>query len=336
MSSDKRSKACAASLPPGPRRTRGRRSNSIAARTQLAGCQGGLAGAVDGYRLFDRRFAEFLRAALSRGTRLPHAAVFGRQSGLSADGPRCGEFSRQNGQTGNHRRIDSGRPGHPRKAEISARPPAAQCDRSRHRRPGHAPAARQTRGSEVLQLQACHSAGMLLITVADDGRGIDPEVIRKAIVRKKLTAFETSQKMTDAELLEFLFLPGFTLKESVSEISGRGVGLDVVQTMVREVGGHVRISSRRAGPGNTLPAGIAAHAFGDSHAAGRNRRRALRISFGTDRPVLNLSTEQIESVEGRQHFALDREQIGLVAAHQVLDVEAVSASKTKYLRDRPG
>ena len=51
--------------------------------------------------------------------------------------------------------------------------------------------------------------------------------------------------MTEAELLEFLFLPGFTLKESVSEISGRGVGLDVVQTMVKEVGGRVRISSRK-------------------------------------------------------------------------------------------
>src|SRR5258708_17093475 len=85
---------------------------------------------------------------------------------------------------------------------------------------------------------------MLLIKVDDDGRGVDLEAVRRAVVHRKLTTLETTRKMTDAELLEFLFLPGFTMKESVSEISGRGVGLDVVQTMVKELGGRVRISSR--------------------------------------------------------------------------------------------
>jgi len=110
------------------------------------------------------------------------------------------------------------------------------------------PTERQASGKPaegLLQLEACHSAGMLLVTVADDGRGMDSEALRRAVVQKKLTTLETAQKMTEAELLEFLFLPGFTLKESVSEISGRGVGLDVVQTMVKEVGGRVRVSSRK-------------------------------------------------------------------------------------------
>src|SRR5207237_8333798 len=104
-----------------------------------------------------------------------------------------------------------------------------------------APANRQASGKPeegAVQLEACHRAGMLLVTVADDGSGIDTEAVRKAVVQKKLTTLETAQKMTGAELLEFLFLPGFTLKESVSEISGRGVGLDVVQTMVKEVDGR--------------------------------------------------------------------------------------------------
>ncbi len=192
------------------------------------------------------------------------------------------------------------------------------------------PATRRQQGKPdeaKLELHAGHTAGMLLITVADDGRGIGTEAIRKAIVRKKLTAFDTSQKMTDAELLEFLFLPGFTLKESVSEISGRGVGLDVVQTMVRAVGGHVRISSR-LGQGTRfqleLPLTLSVI-------------RTLLVEIGgepyafplarIDR-VLNLSTDQIESVEARQHFVLDREQIGLVPANQVLDVEAIQSSKT--------
>ena len=99
-------------------------------------------------------------------------------------------------------------------------------------------------GEGNLLLQACHSAGMLLVTVRDDGRGVDPEDVRKAVVQRGLTTLETARSMTKTELFEFLFLPAFTLKESVSEISGRGVGLDVVRTMVKEVGGRVRVSSQ--------------------------------------------------------------------------------------------
>src|SRR5262249_33513438 len=89
----------------------------------------------------------------------------------------------------------------------------------------------------TLELVASHNAGMLRITLSDDGRGVDIEALRAAVLNKKLTTLETLQKMNQAELLEFLFLPGFSLKESVSEISGRGVGLDIVQSMVKEVGG---------------------------------------------------------------------------------------------------
>ena len=172
----------------------------------------------------------------------------------------------------------------------------------------------------TVELQACHSAGMLLITLDDDGRGIDAEAVRNAVVRRNLTTLEATQKMSREELLEFLFLPGFTLRESVSEISGRGVGLDVVQTMVKEVGGCVRVSSR-PGQGTRfqleLPITLSVV-------------RTLLVEIGgepyafplarIDR-ALKLSNDRIESVQGRQHFLLGEEQIGLVAAHQVLELD---------------
>src|SRR6185295_16180875 len=74
------------------------------------------------------------------------------------------------------------------------------------------PAQRQRAGKPmegVLQLTARHSAGMLLITVADDGRGVELEAIRRAVVERKLTTSELAQKMSESELFEFLFLPGF-------------------------------------------------------------------------------------------------------------------------------
>src|SRR5262249_6844228 len=95
-----------------------------------------------------------------------------------------------------------------------------------------------------IRLEARHRAGMLQITLADDGRGIDPERLRAKVVQRRLATDEMARQLTDAELLDFLFLPGFSTKESVTEISGRGVGLDVVQNMVRAVGGVVRVSSQ--------------------------------------------------------------------------------------------
>jgi two-component system, chemotaxis family, sensor histidine kinase and response regulator WspE len=185
------------------------------------------------------------------------------------------------------------------------------------------PAERQLLGKPmegVLQITACHRAGMLLITVVDDGRGIPLETIRLAVVAKKLTTPELAQEMSEAELLEFLFLPAFTLKGSVSEISGRGVGLDVVQTMVKEVGGSVRVSSQ-SGQGTRfhleLPLTLSVI-------------RTLLAEIGSepyafplarvDR-ALKLTRAEIQSLEGRQHFTFGEQQIGLVAANQVLGLE---------------
>ena len=185
------------------------------------------------------------------------------------------------------------------------------------------PADRNNQGKPAegtVHLEACHSAGMLLITIADDGRGVDLEAVKRAVVRRGLTTLETAQKMTEAELLEFLFLPGFSMKESVSEISGRGVGLDVVQTTIKELGGRVRISSS-LGHGTrfqlelpltlSLIRALLVEIAGEPYAFPLARvERALK-----------LPRDQIESVQGRQHFALLDAQIGLVAAHQVLELK---------------
>jgi two-component system sensor histidine kinase and response regulator WspE len=172
-----------------------------------------------------------------------------------------------------------------------------------------------------VRLEACHSAGILLVTVSDDGKGIDPEGIRQAVIGKRLTTPELGQKLSDAELLEFLFLPGFTLKSSVSEISGRGVGLDAVQMMAREVGGRVRISSRKDHGTRfeiDLPLTLSVvrtllvEISGEPYA----------IPLARINKVLKLNRSCIESVEQRQHFTLEGQQIGLVAAYQVLDLVA--------------
>ncbi len=169
----------------------------------------------------------------------------------------------------------------------------------------------------VITLEARHRAGVLLVAVYDDGRGADPESIREAVVRKKLVATETAPRLSDPELLEFLFLPGFTMKDTVTEISGRGVGLDVVQSMVKAVRGTVRVASA---PGRgmrfqlQLPLTLSVVRALLVEVAGE----PYAIPLGFITRTLRLPESEIASTEGRQHFAFDGRRVGLVTAHQVL------------------
>ncbi len=95
----------------------------------------------------------------------------------------------------------------------------------------------------TIRLEARHAAGMLAISVEDDGCGIDPQSLRQNIVGKQLIDAETASQLSETELIEFLFLPAFSTAEEVTEISGRGVGLDVVKNMVQQVGGTLRAES---------------------------------------------------------------------------------------------
>ena len=171
----------------------------------------------------------------------------------------------------------------------------------------------------LVRLEARHNAGALLVTVSDDGRGVDLESLRRAVVDRKLTTPEAAAALSDAEVLEFLFLPGFSMKGSLTEISGRGVGLDVVRDMVKQVHGTVHIFSQ-PGRGTTfrlqLPVTLSV-------------LRTLLVDIGGEPfafpltsivRALRLSKEQVTSIEHRQHFDLDGQHVGLVAARQVLEV----------------
>jgi two-component system sensor histidine kinase and response regulator WspE len=161
---------------------------------------------------------------------------------------------------------------------------------------------------------------MLHITLTDDGRGIDPEQLRIRAVAKGLVAQAVADQLSELELLEFLFLPGFSTKESVTEISGRGVGLDVVQSMVKAVGGSVRVAAQ---PGRqtvfTLQLPITMSVI-----------RALLVEIAGEPyafpltridHILHVPQAAIRTVEGRQYFDRDGTAVGLVFAAQILDLD---------------
>lgn len=171
----------------------------------------------------------------------------------------------------------------------------------------------------TIRLDARHRGGMLSITIVDDGAGIDIERLRQKVVDRGHSNASMAARMTEAELLEFLFLPGFSTASQVTEISGRGVGLDVVQDTVRKVGGSVQIKST-LGTGTTfhlmLPLtlsvvrAVLVEVAGDPYAFPHNR---------IDR-LLRVSTSELQSLQHRQYIAVDGKSVGLVLASQLFDI----------------
>ncbi|GJH06632.1 hybrid sensor histidine kinase/response regulator [Paraburkholderia terrae] len=186
------------------------------------------------------------------------------------------------------------------------------------------PDARLARGKPAeahVTLEARHSAGKLLISVTDDGAGIDLDNVRASVIRRKLADEDTAARLSEPELLDFLLLPGFSMREQVTDVSGRGVGLDAVHEMVKAVRGTVRIFND---PGHgsrfvmQLPLTLSVV-------------RSLLVDVGGEayafplahvRRTLELARADIDMLEGQQHFAFDGKPVGLVTAHQLLGAQA--------------
>lgn len=100
-------------------------------------------------------------------------------------------------------------------------------------------------------VDARQQGDQIIVTIRDDGRGIDPEKIRLKMVEKGLSSVEHAATLSRRELLEALFLPGFSTAEKVNNLSGRGVGMDVVRTNLRRLNGSVEIESV-VGQGTTI------------------------------------------------------------------------------------
>ncbi len=116
------------------------------------------------------------------------------------------------------------------------------------------PAARAAAGKPaegVVRLRASHEGSHVIVEIEDDGAGMNVSRIREKAVERHLVPSARADEMTEREILQLIFLPGFSTAATVTSISGRGVGMDVVRTNVEKIGGKVEIDSR-PGAGTTL------------------------------------------------------------------------------------
>lgn len=103
----------------------------------------------------------------------------------------------------------------------------------------------------TVRLNAYHHGNQVIVEVTDDGRGIDVQKIRTKAIELGLTTPEEAARLTEAETLDFIFRPGFSTAEQVTEVSGRGVGMDVVQSVLHRLKASVSLETR-IGQGTTF------------------------------------------------------------------------------------
>jgi two-component system chemotaxis sensor kinase CheA len=192
------------------------------------------------------------------------------------------------------------------------------------------PEARRAAGKPAegrLLLRAFHESGQVNIEISDDGAGLDVERIKRKAVERGLVGLEHAERMSDREATQLIFVAGFSTAQQVTNVSGRGVGMDVVKTHIEKIGGSVDLQSR-LGHGTTLrikiPLTLAIIP-------------ALVVTSGGDRyaiPQVNLlelvrlDREQalagIETIQGARVYRLRGNLLPLVYLHEELGVDRQS------------
>jgi two-component system chemotaxis sensor kinase CheA len=177
-----------------------------------------------------------------------------------------------------------------------------------------------------LVLSAAHHGGNIVIEVSDDGAGLRRD---KILAKAAKQGMQVSESMTDDEVWNLIFLPGFSTAEQVTDVSGRGVGMDVVKRNIQSMGGHVEISSQ-AGKGSTtrivLPLTLAI-LDGMSVKVG-NEIFILPLNFVME--SLQPQAEDIYTVAAGERVVRVRgEYLPLVALHEVFSVEDAKKEPTQ-------
>lgn len=150
----------------------------------------------------------------------------------------------------------------------------------------------------VVQLGARQEGDHILITITDDGKGMRPDIIRNKAVEKGLITNEVANTLDDEKCLELIFLPGFSTKDQISSVSGRGVGMDVVKTNIQKLNGSIQIASE-PGKGSqfiiSLPLTLAILPV----LMLRIGEQSFAVPLSMVREIITVIPEQLQHVSGR-------------------------------------
>jgi len=175
----------------------------------------------------------------------------------------------------------------------------------------------------TIQLKAAHNAGRLSITVEDDGRGVDIENIRTKVLQKKLVNKTMADNLSKSELLDFLFLPAFSTRDNVTEISGRGVGLDVVHSSLQEMRGKLH-SQTELGKGMSIHMELPLTLSVIRSLLVNINNELYAFPLAAIHNLISIKKSDISILEDKQYITLDDNHIGLIHTSQILGAPSIT------------
>lgn len=169
----------------------------------------------------------------------------------------------------------------------------------------------------MVDLSARQEGDHILITIADDGRGMRPEVIRNKAVEKGLITSEVANTLDENQCLELIFLPGFSTKEEISAVSGRGVGMDVVKTNIQKLNGSIQITSE-PGKGTTISISLPLTLAILPVLVLRLGDQSFAVPLSMVREILPVTKDQLQQVSGKATMVVRGEVLPVLPLTQLI------------------
>jgi two-component system, chemotaxis family, sensor kinase CheA len=163
----------------------------------------------------------------------------------------------------------------------------------------------------VIKLSAFHEQGHIVLTVEDDGAGIYPEKIKASFVAKGLITEETASRLTDEEAVELIFMAGASTKEQTTEVSGRGVGMDIVKSNIEAINGFVEVEST-PGTGSKFTARLPLTLATVQSILVETEDTLCAVPLAYVLEAVKLTPSEISTIDGREIFRLREAVIPLI------------------------
>ena len=179
-----------------------------------------------------------------------------------------------------------------------------------------------------INLNAKHSENKIIIEIQDDGRGVNLEKIRQKAISKGLLTFDEMKSMTDEQLMNLIFWPGFSTEETVTDISGRGVGLDIVQTKILQLNGLVKVQSI-IGQGTKLVIELPVTMATIKSFIVKLNNQSFAIPVSTIKAVVKISNEDIYLKDGKDNILYQKTSVPIFNLSKILGFSPNKEQKDK-------
>lgn len=169
----------------------------------------------------------------------------------------------------------------------------------------------------VIQLSATQMGDHIVISIADDGRGMNPDTIRNKAIEKGLISADVANSLDETQCLELIFLPGFSTKDQISSVSGRGVGMDVVKTNIQKLNGNIHIKSE-VGKGSVLTISLPLTLAILPVLLVRLGDQSFAVPLSMVREIISIREENLQHVGGKANLVVRGEVLPVVSLAQMI------------------